>query len=426
MVVEQRVSLLRSVGIVSIVWAEFIILMPSVCSAQAVVPANYSAWSNGPNPGNDPNYFPIGVWYQQPFNAWDYKAMGVNFYAGLYNGPTESDLATLKSAGMKAIVQQNAVGLAHVNDPNVIGWFEFDEPDDAQPNSAGGYDPPVTPAALLNTYTTMKANDPTRPVWVNFSPGVADDSWIGRGTRTGHPEDYPLYTKAGDITSFDYYPIAEAQAPISQLVNGVDRLRQWSAPTQPTWTFIETTNIFGVGGPTAAQVKSEIWASLIHGSRGIIYFAHQMSPTFDDAALLHNSAMNAAVTGIDQQILSLAPALNSPTITGQSSIASSDSSIPLDLMEKSGSTGRYLFASSYSDGTATGTFTIQGAGAGSFVDVLGESRTIPIVNGTFADSFGPYAVHLYQVVPEPTAAGLLSFAIPALMLRKRSKSPLRT
>ena len=76
---------------------------------------------------------------------------------------------------------------------------------------AGGYDPPVTPGALVSTYNTMKANDPTRPVWVNFSPGVADDSWIGRGTRTGHPEDYPLYAKGGDITSFDYYPIAEGR-----------------------------------------------------------------------------------------------------------------------------------------------------------------------------------------------------------------------
>ena len=205
-------------------------------------------------------------------------------------------------------------------------------------------------------------------------------------------------------------------------MNGVDRLRQWSAPTQPTWTFIETTNIFGVGGPTAAQVKAEIWASLIHGSRGIVYFAHQISPNFDDAVLLHNPAMNAAVTGIDQQILSLAPCAEQPddhraivhrqfgfvdSAGPHGEIGQAPRAVSVRVVVLRWHRHRHVHGSS--------------AGAGSFADVLGESRTIPILNGTFADTFGPYAVHLYQVVPEPTAAGLLSFAIPAPMLRKRDK-----
>ena len=38
---------------------------------------------------------------------------------------------------------------------------------------------------------------------------------------------------------------------------------------------IETTRINSERGPTPAQVETQVWMSLIHGSRGIVYFAHE-------------------------------------------------------------------------------------------------------------------------------------------------------
>jgi hypothetical protein len=35
---------------------------------------------------------------------------------------------------MRVICDQNAVGLAHVNDPIIAGWMHNDEPDNARPS----------------------------------------------------------------------------------------------------------------------------------------------------------------------------------------------------------------------------------------------------------------------------------------------------
>src|SRR5689334_2780858 len=36
---------------------------------------------------NDPNFFPLAVWLQNPANAARYKAAGINLYVALWRGP---------------------------------------------------------------------------------------------------------------------------------------------------------------------------------------------------------------------------------------------------------------------------------------------------------------------------------------------------
>ena len=43
----------------------------------------YANWSNGPS--SDPDYFPIGVWGQDPKNAVGYRAVGMRVI-GVVNG----------------------------------------------------------------------------------------------------------------------------------------------------------------------------------------------------------------------------------------------------------------------------------------------------------------------------------------------------
>ena len=47
-------------------------------------------------PPADPGYFPIAVWLQDPRNAEAYKRAGINLYVGLWQGPTEAQLAALE------------------------------------------------------------------------------------------------------------------------------------------------------------------------------------------------------------------------------------------------------------------------------------------------------------------------------------------
>jgi hypothetical protein len=396
-------------------------LIVVACDSLLRAESPYAQWANGPS--TDPNWFPIGVWLQSTSTSRiaQYQAAGFNIYVGLWQGPTETQLANLKARGMKTICSQNSVALNSVNRDVIIGWSQVDEPDNAQWNSVTQtYDPPILPSEIVNRYNAMKANDATRPIFLNLGQGVAGDGWWGRGTRTNHPEDYPLYLQGCDIASFDIYPFASSTdpryAPVKDkpwvIPYGVDRLNTWKQGTQTdvVWNFVECTNISGYGKATATQVKAEVWMSLVHGSMGILYFVHQMDP-FIEAGLLADPVMTAAVTEINNQIHALAPVLNSPTIPNGATVQSSNPDVPVDIMVKAYDGATYLFAVGMRDGSTTATFQVAGMDGPAMAEVLGEGRSISVAGGSFQDTFTPYAVHLYRIVQ--TAAHVMGWQVVA-------------
>jgi hypothetical protein len=266
--------------------------------------AYYAKWSHGPP--SDPSFFPITVWLQSPSSAQAFAAIGINTYIGLYQGPTEMDLSTLKTASMPVACDQNAVGLAHLADPTILAWTQQDEPDNAQPLMGGGYGPCVPASTVVGLYDQMRMKDMTRPVFLNLGQGVAHD-YIGWGSQCAmtHPGDYPDYIKGSDIISFDIYPMNETEPTVAGhpefVAKGVDNLMQWSGAKKPVWNWIECTGISDPKGkPTPEVVKAEVWMSIVHGSMGIGYFVHQFQPTFDEHALLDDPTMKAAVAAINQ------------------------------------------------------------------------------------------------------------------------------
>lgn len=362
-------------------------------------------WKNGPP--RDPSWFPLAVWLQSTARAPEYEAIGINVYVGLGRGPTDRQLSELKAAGMFAVCRQNRLGLAHVDDPTIIAWMQQDEPDDAQSRPGPGYDPPVTPGRIVELYDSMKAADPTRPVFMNLGQGVAWDHFIGRGVRTNKPQDYPEYLKGCDIASFDIYPVVHGDPRIRgelwRVPYGVQRLVKWTDGRKPVWNCIECTRINNPRiKPTPAQVRSEVWMAIIHGSRGIIYFAHQFHTSagpFIEAGLLADKQMAQAVGALNRQILSLAPVLNAPG-GATTSVPSSNKSVPVDCLTRQHDGAAYLFASAMRNGSTTATFSVPGIEAGK-AEVIDEGRTIPVTGGKFSDAFGGYEVHLYRVTAAP-------------------------
>jgi hypothetical protein len=374
---------------------------PSQIMPPATVPAGgfYAPWKNGPS--KDPNWFPITVWCQNPSNAEKYKAIGINTIVALWAGPTEEQLAALKKVGMLAICEQNAVGLKHLDDPTIIAWMHGDEPDNAQSDGKGGYGPPIKPEKIVADYQKIKEADPTRPVMLNLGQGVAWDNWIGRGERTNKPEDYPLYIKGCDIPSFDIYPVVETngenKGKLWKVPFGVDRLVKW-AEGKPVWNALECTAMGGPAQkPTPHQVKAEVWMSLIHGSRGLIYFVHVFKPEVVEAGLLADKEMSEAVGKINQQIMDLAPVLNSATIGEGSTIAGSNKVAPVDAMIKRQGGATYVFAVAMRDKATKADFAVKGLAGKAQAEVLGEGRKIDVTDGKFSDDFKGYEVHLYKI-----------------------------
>ena len=359
------------------------------------------AGNSGPGIENDD--FPIAVWLQQPGLAEGYKAIGINLYIGLWEGPTEEQLMTLQAAGMPVICSQNDFALGNLDRyaDTIVGWMHDDEPDNAQWNSdTGSYDPCIEPAVIVDAYSAWKSKDPTRPVYLNFGQGVANVDWIGRGTCTGRTDMYPEYIAGSDIISFDIYPVTSdrqnVQGNLWYVAEGVKHLRLWANDEKPVWTWIETTHINSQTKPTPSQVKTEVWMALIHGARGIGYFCHEWYPAFNDHALLSDTEMAQAVSQINTEITELAPVLNSPDLEDNLLIGTSDG-VPVAVLYKTMQNRYYIFAVNMRDIATTATFDISSISTARQIEVLYENRGIEAANGMFQDQLNGYAVHRYAM-----------------------------
>jgi hypothetical protein len=368
----------------------------------------YAAWSRGIP--TDPKFFPIGVWLQGSWHATELAGLGINIYIGNSSGTDTlamSDLATLKGLGMYAIIQQDSVGTANIDDPTIVGWWmDPDEPDNAQPNAdGGGYGPPVSPSTLVTEYNTYKKGDSTRPTWLGLGQGVAYAAYEGRGSN---PPAESEYVPATDIVSFDIYPYNNCSGDANDKVtcgqfwlnaSGVDNLHMWSNRNQAVWTDIETTVIAAgtTDGPTPVQTASEVWLSLIHSANGIVYFIDMWVPSFREDGIFADSAMVTAVTALNKQIQSLAPELNSATLPNLVTVMSSNSAAPVDTMVKANGTSLYVFSAISRAGTATASYAISGMTGNAVATVVGESRTIDVTAGKFSDAFAANGVHIYQI-----------------------------
>jgi hypothetical protein len=380
-----------------------VLWLPSAVWSQETAPAAspYQKWTHGPS--TNPGFFPIAVWLQDPVNAEKYRQAGINTYVGLWEGPTEDQLAALKKTGMKLICDQNGVGLRHLDDPTIIAWMHGDEPDNAQSLPGDkGYGPPIKPEKIIEEYAQIVKADPSRPVMLNLGQGVAWDAYIGRGVRTNHPEDYRKYLQGADIASFDIYPVVhdnpEVAGKLWYVAQGVDRLVGWANGEKVVWNCLECTHISEPGRKaTPHQVRCEAWMSLIHGSQGLIYFVHQFKPKFREAALLDDPEMLAAVTALNKQITSLAPVLNSPRIKYVERVQTDDPKAPVDILVKKYEGSTYLFAVGMRDATAKATFTLPGLTGATVVTVLDENRTLTAKDGVFTDTFASWDVHLYRI-----------------------------
>lgn len=209
--------------------------------------------------------------------------------------------------------------------------------------------------------------------------------------------------KGADILSYDIYPVNSGDAPVRNnlwmVADGIENLRDWSNDEKPTWCWIECTNYNGNAGrtPTPLQTKAEVWMGLIAGAKGIGYFCHQFSPTFIEAGPLSPTyaTMKEMIITINAQITELASVLNSPTTDGYATVSSSNASVPVDIMTKAYGGSNYIFSVGMRNNPTTATFTVA---SGATANVLGEDRTIQIVDGQFTDEFAAYEVHLYEII----------------------------
>ena len=137
-----------------------------------------------------------------------------------------------------------------------------------------------------------------------------------------------------------------------------------------------------------------MWHKFIAGARGIVYFTHSFrGPCGGDHNVLRTNCEGTrpAVLALNQQIKSLAPVLNSQFADGY---AAGPSSVRV-MSKRTGSGEFYVFAASAQRAGQQVAISVK---SGTTATVVGESRTVPIVNGNISDSFADNnAVHIYKI-----------------------------
>ncbi|HEY7117849.1 MAG TPA: PA14 domain-containing protein [Tepidisphaeraceae bacterium] len=334
--------------------------------------------------------FPIGTW-TQPMSSFDkWKSRGVNTlieYQG--DGATiEQWSQAARDRGMYYIRRPLADPSLDKGDPNLLAWALPDEPEITS----------KYPAATLKTWVdSWHAADPTRPIWVNFSGG-----WVLHWQGTLSASGYKPYQDLTDWDSSSIYPVTgwarpQEQPGLDAPGQSLDRLEKWSNG-HPQFAVIESSDQElswiqeEIPGPTPGQFRAEVWDSIIHGARGIIYFPESFQPgfKFDNTS----PEVAAEMTTTDAKIQSIAAVLQTaidPPIRG----LQADAPLEGTWRVKDGKT--YYVVLNFSDQTVTRSLTLQGIGAAASAVVLGEGRSVSLVNGSFSDAFEPYSVHVYQV-----------------------------
>ncbi|WP_311213349.1 MULTISPECIES: hypothetical protein [unclassified Arthrobacter] len=377
--------------------------------------ADYYGRFKGGLPG-DPSFFPIAVWFESVLDkgniALDTEA-GLNTYVEL---TANSDLNLVKASGMYAIPTFES--------PDASGFALSDEVDMwAGPGSAPwtgkypGEGPLCVPESSKCGYTVQNerraAAPPGAMLYSNYGKGIA--FWLS------DEESVEFFKGIQDVVSADTYwftdPSICAKGEGGAIVNytrdltqdecrlaanygwTIERIRtlQAGGNATPIWAFVEAGHPFKDSANattiTAPQIRAAVWSSLIHGARGVIYFNHNFGGPCISQHVLRDCGVQVrpTVTALNQQITALAPVLNAPFLDGATTATG-----PVDFTTKLHNGKVHVFAGANKNAGGQASFHVQCGG--STAVVIDENRTIPVVGGTFTDTFADgNTVHLYRI-----------------------------
>ena len=174
----------------------------------------------------------------------------------------------------------------------------------------------------------------------------------------------------------------------------------WAGLERTVWTTIGTSKVKNPDAVVNAEhIRSQVWMSIINGSRGIIYFVHQFAPRFVEATWFEAPDIAAAMGRINAQVQGLAKVILSPASGDIAAITLRDQDRQIVPAANIAVTSRrqgcklYVFAASLSNKPLRAGISLHHAPG--TLDVIDEGRRLPARGNGFEDDFEAYAVHLY-------------------------------
>ncbi|MDR7160363.1 hypothetical protein [Arthrobacter sp. BE255] len=364
-------------------------------------------WRNFPKAANagwtEPAFFPLAVFFGRAAHAQQLKSVGINTFQGVeHNAP----LSDVTSTGIFCIVQNEFSAAEIENNPNVVGLFANDECDIGL--GCIGADTNENLADMQRQVSALRSRNDGRFVNANYSKGVLESFWA-----QGNMDDFMDVVDVASIDNYAYTSpdvgLTITQSPhwrsgtptMRSATYGwlVDRMRSYQAPpgTKPNWMFVETAMPFlndtGARTISPEEIEGACWSAIIHEARGIMFFQHNNDGVNGGYSLVECSeARKERIRASNAKITSLAPVINTQSYIW-------DFGPGVDTMLKVHDASAYVFAEiALATEPGERTFRLPPSFSETAVEVVGEGRTLEVVDGTFMDSFAfEYTHHIYRI-----------------------------
>ncbi|MHB9036003.1 MAG: carbohydrate binding domain-containing protein [Armatimonadota bacterium] len=264
---------------------------------------------------------------------------------------------------------------------NLWGWYIADEPE---------YWPNLDINYFRDAANMVASTDPNHPrLIVNCQTG-----------------QYPTYIGSTDIGGTDCYPAWKVSGPntgVDSVLEFTDILRTAAAGTKPILMVNGMMNCAAYSDiladreaadhsdrtPTLSELRAITWGAIIHGARGIGYWAVSTF-SFDDREC--PKFWEGAKAQADE-LEYMEPVMLAPD-SPRSVTISTNPSAKIRYVIKEYNSKTYLIAMNESSSSTTATISIEGITTGS-VYVLSENTSIPLSGGSFSDTFAANEVHIY-------------------------------
>jgi F5/8 type C domain/PKD domain len=358
---------------------------------------------------SSPDYFPIGAWFRpgETHQIPQYVDFGMNLFVGI-EAPELVNEAAIRQAGMRSLIYIGERTRFNDLGSEVAGWLIDDE---ADMQHGPGSD---TVGCTGSGYTVMRnaaaaAPQDGKAKFANYGKGV--------GWWETNAQAQCFVNNFQDLQSLDAYWMTDPNEKPPTTQAGAQRgYKPWSygwsvdrmrfldgmdGQRKPIWNFVETGWPWGEDPATQphgrilpAEARAAVWHSIIAGARGILYFDHQFNGTCRQTVIRGECYTDTgdALRSTNAQIKTLAPVLNSPTVTSGVS-----SSAGVRAMVKWDGSNFYVFAGATQAAAQSGTVSIPCVGNATATR-LGEAGSVPVTSGHLSDQFANgNAVHIYRV-----------------------------